>query len=109
MAPEATPVMLGQEESLARLDQREILEDPDSAILEQEEPRVKEERRATAGLAAAEGIAVRRVGLARKGLREKTVNQGPRVNPASGDQEENLGAKEILAPREILVSLNATS
>ncbi|KAA8587457.1 hypothetical protein FQN60_016319 [Etheostoma spectabile] len=60
MAPEVTLVMLDQEVILDRLDQRETLEDLASAILGQEDHRVREERRAIVDLAAAEETVVQR-------------------------------------------------
>lgn len=109
MVPEVTQVMLDQEESLDWLDQRETLEDLASATLDQEDHRVKEEKREIADLAAAEGSVVKRVILELKDLQEGQVNQGLRVNLDFEDPEEILGVTEILAQREILVSLNVTS
>lgn len=78
--PEATLVMLDQEESLDSLDQRETLVDLALAILDQEDHRVIEERRATVELEAAEETVVKRVTLELKELQERQESQGLRVN-----------------------------
>lgn len=109
MVPEVTPVMLDQEESLDRLDQRETLEDLASATPDQEDHRVKEVRRAIADLVAAEGTVVKRVILDLKGLQENLVSQGLRVNLDLEDREDSLGVMEILVQREIPASLNVMS
>lgn len=82
MAREGTLVMLDQEESQDQSDQREILGDLALATLDQEDPRVKEGRKAIVGLAAAEETAVRKVNLETKGSQESRVNQDLRVNQA---------------------------
>lgn len=80
MAPEATLVMLDQEESLDRLDQRETLVDLALAILDQGDNRVIEERRATVELVVAEETVVQRATLDLKELQERLESQGLRVN-----------------------------
>lgn len=101
-APEVIQVMLDQEENLDHLDQREILEDLASTTLEPEDQRVREERRATADLVAAEETVVKRATRARKELPGSLVSQDFRVNLAKEDQEERLDVREILDLREIL-------
>lgn len=80
MALEATLVMLDQEESLDKSDQRETLADLALAILEREDHREKEARRATVDLEAAEETVAERVNLDLKELQESQVSQGLRVN-----------------------------
>lgn len=109
MVPEATLVMLGQEESLDRLDPRETLEDPALAILDQEDHRVTEERRVIVDLVAAGETVVKKASLGTKELWEREVSQGLRVNLASEDQEESPDVMEIQVPRETPASLNVTS
>lgn len=57
-----------------------MLEDPDLIILDQEDLRVREERRETVDLAVAEETVGRRASLEIKELQEKMVSQGLRVN-----------------------------
>ncbi|KAG7227354.1 hypothetical protein INR49_000359 [Caranx melampygus] len=101
MVPEVTQVMLGQEESLDSLDPRETLEDPALAILDQEDHRVTEERRATVDLVAAGETVVKKASLGLKDLQEIQVSQGLRVNRASEEQEESPDVMEIQVLREI--------
>lgn len=78
--PEVTLVMLDQEENLDQVDQKEIQEDPGLVILDREDLRVREERRETVDLAAAEETVGQRASLEIKDLQEKTVSRGLRVN-----------------------------
>lgn len=104
--PVGSLVMLDLEENLDRLDQREILEDLASAILDQEEHRVIKEISAVVGLAAAEGAVVK-VGLPEiKELPETKVCQDQRVSQAGEGKEETLAGMEVQALRVIPASLN---
>lgn len=80
MAPEATQVILDLEESPDRLDQRGTLEDLASAILDQEDHRVTEERRGTVDPGAAGETVVRKASREIKQILENQVSQGLRVN-----------------------------
>lgn len=82
MVPGGTPAMLDQEEILEQLDQRATLADLALAILDQEDHRVREEKRAIVDLVAAEETVVKRASPEIKELRESQVSQDLRVNPA---------------------------
>lgn len=109
MVPVATLGMLDQEASLDCLDQRETLEDLASVILDQEDHRVREERRGIAALVAAGETVAKRASLETKESQESPVSQGLRVNLAKEDQEESPDVMEILVPKEIPVSRNVMS
>lgn len=82
MVPEVTLVTLDQEENLDWLGQKETLEDLASAILGQEDHRVREESRAIVALVAAGETVVKRVSRETRELQESRVSQDLRVNLA---------------------------
>lgn len=101
-APEVMQVMLDQEENLDHLDQREMLEDLASTILDPEDQRGREGRRAAADLVAAEETVVKRVSQAIKELPGSPVSRDIGVSRAKEDQEEMVDVMEIPDLREIL-------
>lgn len=106
MAPEGILVMLDQEARPDQQDQKEMVEDLVLAILDQEDHQVKEVRRETVGLEAAEGTVVRKVNQEIKEYQENLASQGLRVNLDKEVQEERVAVMVMLALREIPDSLN---
>jgi len=101
--------MLDQEETLDRLDQREIMEDLASAILERGDHRVREERRVIQDPEVVEETVGPREPQEPKELLETLVSQGLEESLVREDPEEMPDGMETPALREILASPSAMS